>query len=122
MLQELSQRLSDHLVAAIITNYDLNPRGSLDYTLLNANRLGTFYQLDVRVDKKYNFKKFAFNIFLDIQNLTGFVYQLQPNFLLDRDVNGNPQVDPNDPTRYKTKLIDNPIGNTLPSIGLIIEW
>lgn len=108
--------------SSLIANYDLNPRGSLDYNLLNANRLGTFYQIDVRVDKKYNFKKFAFNIFLDIQNLTGFVYQLQPNFLLDRDANGNAQVDPADPTRYKTKLINNPIGNTLPSIGLIIEW
>ncbi len=108
--------------SSTISNYDLNPQGSLDYTRLNANRLENFYQLDVRVDKKYNFKNFAFNIFLDIQNLTGFVYQLQPNFLLDRDANGDPQVDPADPTKYKTKLINNPIGNTLPAIGLIIEW
>jgi TonB dependent receptor/CarboxypepD_reg-like domain/TonB-dependent Receptor Plug Domain len=108
--------------SSTITNYDLNPQGSLDYTQLNANRLGTFYQLDVRVDKKYNFKNVAFNIFLDIQNLTGFVYQLQPNFLLDRDANGNAQIDPADPSKYKTKLIDNPIGNTLPAIGLILEW
>ncbi len=105
-----------------IANYDINPRGSLDYTRLNTQRLGDFYQLDVRVDKKYNFKKFSFNIFLDIQNLTGFVYQLQPNFLLDRDANGDAQIDPADPSKYKTKLIDNPIGNTLPSIGLILEW
>lgn len=108
--------------SSLIANYDINPRGSLDYSQLNTQRLGNFYQLDVRVDKKYNFKKFSFNIFLDIQNLTGFVYQLQPNFLLDRDANGDPQVDPADPTKYKTKLIDNPIGNTLPSIGLILEW
>ncbi len=108
--------------SSTITNYDINPQGSLDFSRLNANRLENFYQLDVRVDKKYNFKNFAFNIFLDIQNLTGFVYQLQPNFLLDRDANGNAQVDPNDPTKYKTKLINNPIGNTLPAIGLIIEW
>jgi hypothetical protein len=108
--------------SSTISNYDLNPQGSLDYTQLNANRLGTFYQLDVRVDKKYNFKNVAFNIFLDIQNLTGFVYQLQPNFLLDRDANGNAQIDPADPSKYKTKLIDNPIGNTLPAIGLILEW
>jgi hypothetical protein len=108
--------------SSTIANYDLNPQGSLDFSRLNANRLENFYQLDVRVDKKYNFKNFAFNIFLDIQNLTGFVYQLQPNFLLDRDANGNAQVDPNDPTKYKTKLINNPIGNTLPAIGLIIEW
>lgn len=104
------------------TNYDLNPQGTLNYTKLNTERLGNFYQLDVRIDKKYNFKKVSFNIFMDIQNLTGFVYQLQPNFLLDRDANGLAQDDPSDPTKYKTKLINNPIGNTLPAIGFIIEW
>jgi hypothetical protein len=78
--------------------------------------------MDVRIDKKYNFKKFSFNIFMDIQNITGFVYQLPQNFLLDRDANGLAQDDPTDPTKYKTKLIDNPIGNTLPAIGFILEW
>lgn len=104
------------------TNYDINPQGSLDYSKLNAERLSNFYQLDVRIDKKYNFKKISFNIFMDIQNLTGFVYQLQPNFLLDRDANGLAQDDPSDPSKYKTKLVNNPIGNTLPAIGFIIEW
>ncbi len=103
-------------------NYDINPQGTLDYSRLNAERLGNFYQLDVRVDKKYNFKKVSFNIFMDIQNLTGFIYQLQPNFLLDRDANGLAQDDPTDPSKYKTKLINNPIGNTLPAIGFILEW
>ena len=112
----------DVATSSLKTNYDINPQGTLDYTKLNTQRLSNFYQLDVRVDKKYNFKKISFNIFMDIQNLTGFVYQLQPNFLLDRDANGLAQDDPSDPTRYKTKLIDNPIGNTLPSIGFILEW
>lgn len=110
--------------SSIKSNYDINPQGTLDYNRLNQIRLNNFYQLDVRVDKKYNFKNVSFNIFLDIQNLTGFVYQLQPNFLLDRDANGNPQVDVGTDgiERYRTKLINNPIGNTLPSIGLILEW
>lgn len=112
----------DLATSSLKTNYDINPQGTLNYSKLNTERLGNFYQLDVRVDKKYNFKKISFNIFMDIQNLTGFVYQLQPNFLLDRDANGLAQDDPTDPTRYKTKLINNPIGNTLPSIGFILEW
>ncbi len=112
----------DLATSSLKTNYDINPQGTLNYSKLNTERLGNFYQLDVRVDKKYNFKKISFNIFMDIQNLTGFVYQLQPNFLLDRDANGLAQDDPTDPTRYKTKLINNPIGNTLPAIGFILEW
>jgi hypothetical protein len=108
--------------SSIKTNYDINPQGTLDYSRLNTNRLENFYQMDVRIDKKYNFKKFSFNIFMDIQNITGFVYQLPQNFLLDRDANGLAQDDPTDPTKYKTKLIDNPIGNTLPALGFILEW
>ena len=105
-----------------ISNFDVNPQGSLDYSRLNAVRLGDFYQLDVRLDKKYNFKKFIFNVFLDIQNLTGFIYNAQPIFLLQRDANGNAQIDPNDPTRYLTKLENNLNGSTLPTLGIIIEW
>ena len=108
--------------SSIKTNFDINPKGSLDYNRLNAVRLGDFYQLDVRIDKKYNFKKFIFNVFLDVQNVTGFLYNAQPIFLLDRDANGAAQTDPNDPNRYKTKLVDNINGSTLPTLGLIIEW
>lgn len=108
--------------SSIIANYDVNPQGSLDYSRLNAIRLGDFYQLDVRIDKKYNFKNFIFNVFLDVQNVTGFLYNAQPIFLLDRDANGAAQTDPSDPTKYKTKLVDNFNGSTLPTIGLIIEW
>ncbi len=112
----------DFTGSSIISNFDINPQGSLDYSRLNAVRLGDFYQLDVRLDKKYNFKKFIFNVFLDIQNLTGFIYNAQPIFLLQRDANGNAQIDPNDPTRYLTKLENNLNGSTLPTLGIIIEW
>lgn len=112
----------DLATSSIKSNFDINPQGSLDYSRLNAVRLGDFYQLDVRIDKKYNFKKFIFNVFLDVQNVTGFLYNAQPIFLLDRDANGAAQTDPNDPSRYKTKLVDNFNGSTLPTLGLIIEW
>lgn len=112
----------DFATSSIKSNFDVNPQGSLDYRRLNAVRLGDFYQLDIRVDKKYNFKKFIFNVFLDVQNVTGFMYNAQPVFLLQRDPNGNAQTDPNDPTRYLTKLENNFNGSTLPTLGIIIEW
>lgn len=108
--------------SSLIVNYDVNPQGTLDYDQLNTQRLENFYQLDLRLDKKFNFKKVNFNLFLDIQNVTGFQYETQPVFVLDRDANGQAQIDPNDPTKYKTKLLSDPAGSTLPTIGIIIEW
>ncbi len=108
--------------SSIKSNYDVNPSGVLDYSKLNTSRLESFYQIDARIDKKYNFKKFSFNIFLDIQNLTNAQTNGQPVFLLDRDADGNAQTDPNNPNKYKTKLLDESSGNLLPSIGFILEF
>jgi len=39
-----------------------------DYTRVNQNRLPYFNQLDLRIDKKFNFKKTSLDIYLDFQN------------------------------------------------------
>lgn len=36
----------------------------------NGIRIPDFYQLDVRVEKQFNFKQWALNVFLDVQNVT----------------------------------------------------
>jgi hypothetical protein len=42
--------------------------------------------------------------------------------LVETDASGAPIVDPNDPSRYKTKLIENASGILQPTIGIIIEF
>jgi hypothetical protein len=42
--------------------------------------------------------------------------------LLEKDANGKPITDPNDPTRYKTKLIEQRSGIVQPSLGIIVEF
>ena len=42
--------------------------------------------------------------------------------LVETDANGAPIEDPNDPSRYKTKLIENATGILQPTIGIIIEF
>ena len=111
----------DIQVSSLKSNYSIYPQGIQDYNRLNEGRLGDFYQLDLRVDKKYPFRKFSLNVYLDIQNLTYNKYLLQPILLLDRSANGLPQDDPADASRYKTKLIDNENGTVLPTIGVIFE-
>lgn len=107
--------------SSLKTSYDLNPQGIKDYDLLNTQRLGAFYQLDIRVDKKYNFKKFSLNVFLDVQNVTGFQSKGQSLLVPERDANGNAQTDPGDPSRYQMKFLDNFSGTRLPGIGIIVE-
>lgn len=45
-----------------------------------------------------------------------------PQLMLDRDVDGNPQTDPNNPLLYKTKLIDEPSVTAIQSLGVILEF
>lgn len=107
--------------SSLITNYSINPMGIPDYNQLNSSRLGFFYQLDGRIDKKINWKKISLDFYFDIQNLTNNVYSLAPYLVLDKDSQGNTQTLPGDPSRYKTKLLNNTTGNVLPSLGIILE-
>ncbi|NDA98808.1 MAG: hypothetical protein EBZ94_05475, partial [Crocinitomicaceae bacterium] len=56
------------------------------------------------------------------QNAYGYKAILAPTMLVETDANGAPIVDPNDPSRYKTKLIENATGILQPTIGIIIEF
>lgn len=48
--------------------YTITGQGVSDFSKLNSERLPTFNQLDVRIDKKFNFKRTSLNIYLDFQN------------------------------------------------------
>jgi hypothetical protein len=66
-------------------------------------------------------KKWALNIYLDIQNAYNFKASLQPRIDVVRNADGTIATDPNDPSRYQTKEIPNTTGTLIPSIGIIIE-
>lgn len=102
--------------------WDVNGRRLLDYSKLNTEREGSFHQLNIRVDKKYYLKKWTLNFYLDIQNAYAAKTKVAPILLVEKDAAGNPITDPNDPTRYKTKFIENTSGILQPSIGIIIEF
>jgi len=107
--------------SSVKSNFDTFPQGISDYTRLNQNRLANFYQLDLRIDKKYPFKNFSLNVFFDVQNVTNLKYQQKQILVLDRNANGQPQTDPMNASRYKTKLINDPGGTVLPTLGIIFE-
>lgn len=112
----------DVALSSQIAVWNVAGRGLPDYNQLNTLRLGAAHQLDVRVDKKWYLQKFSLNLYMDIQNIYNFKQQLQPTMILERDANGNPVVDPNNPSAYKVKYIENTNGILQPSIGIILEF
>ncbi len=102
--------------------WDVTGQGIPDWDRLNEERFSVAHGLDVRIDKKWYYEKWALNVYLDIQNLYNFQAQAQPFLDVVRDDNGDPMEDPNDPSKYQTRLIENTSGTVLPSVGIMLEF
>ncbi len=112
----------DYEESSLISNWDLRNQPILDYSQINAIRLKGFHQLDLRLDKKYYFPKWSLNWYVDIQNAYNYQAEQPPLLVPVRDASGNIQVDPNDPSRYQLKYLQNPAGTLLPTIGIIVDF
>ncbi len=106
--------------------YDVNPAGVLDYANVNSVNLGEFHQLDIRVDKIWNFEKWSLNLYFDIQNLYNFQAQAQPILFPVEDATGAPVIlNPNAPfaqQQYNLEQIPSTAGTVLPTFGVIIDF
>jgi len=110
--------------------WDVENQGLFDFSRLGEDRLGTFHQLDVRVDKRFFFDRFNITAYLDVQNVYAFEAELQPFLNVRRDDQGRPlpagpdynQAFRPDRQYYQTYLLDNFSGEVLPTIGIILEW
>ncbi|MFC0262887.1 TonB-dependent receptor [Fontibacter flavus] len=112
----------DVATSSLINVWNLRGQGILDFNQINALRLKPFHQLDLRIDKRYFFEKWNFNWYIDIQNAYNREAEQPPILVPVRDDQGRLQVNPNDPSSYQTKLIPNPTGTLLPTIGIIVEF
>ena len=120
-----------------VENYYFLTNGVLDYNKLNQQRLSAFHAADIRIDKKFNFKKWTLDLFLDIQNAYNSKNPTAPSFTLKRNsdetfatttgepynpgVFGNPSA-PNNRQAAIPLLLANTSGSLLPSIGFVVEF
>lgn len=98
-------------------------RSTLDFNRLNSQRSGATMQLDLRVDRKWDFKGWALNLYFDIQNALN-QQTLGPPFLVaarDRGT-GALLTDPNQPDRYLASELPNTAGQLLPTVGIIVDF
>lgn len=105
-----------------IAAWDITNQPYLDFANYNSNRLKDTHQLDIRIDKEFFFKKWALNLYVDVQNAYVFKSQNAPIYTNKDKVSGLPVVDPVDNTRYVLREVEgNVSGVLLPTIGLIIK-
>ncbi|HPH45583.1 MAG TPA: TonB-dependent receptor [Chryseolinea sp.] len=102
-------------------NWDVRPYGLPDYNQLNTQRISAFHQLDIRIDKKYFFKKWSLDVYLDVQNAYNYTTKFQDAIDVQKDANGAPLIDPSDSNFYLPKYIQSTSGQLLPTIGVIFE-
>ncbi|HKK40551.1 MAG TPA: TonB-dependent receptor, partial [Cryomorphaceae bacterium] len=112
----------DAETSSLIPVWNVNNRGIPDYNRLNVERAPVSYQVDLRIDKKYFFEKWSLNLYIDVENITNAVVELEPFIDVVRDDNDQPVVDPNDDSRYLLTSIPNQSGTLLPSIGVVVEF
>lgn len=99
---------------ATLDNY---PAIIRDYDQLGTVRLQAFNQTDIRIDKKWNFSKWTFNVFLELQNAFGQNIPNEPEFGLDRDTQGNINM-----PRQLVQVEDVDNSGLLPSVGIVIDF
>jgi len=102
--------------------WDITRQGVTDWDRLNQERNRLSHGLDIRIDKKWFFEKWALNAYVDIQNVYNYQIQGRPYLDVDKDVNGDPITDPTNPLAYKLSEYQNVSGTLLPSVGLMIEF
>ncbi len=109
-------------------NYLTLGNGIFNYNLVNTQRLPAFHSADIRIDKKWNMKRFTIDVFLDIQNFYGAKGAGVPSYTFQRNADNTAFVSTDGQPVKKNGnnaiplLLNNVEGNVLPTVGFIIEF
>lgn len=99
--------------AETLSNY---PQIIFDYNRLGSKKLDVFSQLDIRIDKKWNFKNYAFNVFIEAQNLLGQTIPQAPEYGLARNNDGS-VINPR-----SLVTLDSINNRITPSLGIVLDF
>lgn len=109
-------------------NYVIKGTGELDYQQLNSLRLNSYSQLDLRFDKRINFRNTSLNLYLDLQNILMQEAQNYPKFTFERN-DENSGFKTTDGESLKSDgsngipfILNTSSSNLLPSIGFSFQF
>ena len=115
--------------AASQANFGTTGAGVLDFAQLNTRRLSTFQQFDFRLDKQFNFRRQALNVYLDVTNAfllsnpspAQYTFQRDPaNPTVFASSDGQP-VRPDGSNAIPVLLTDD-TALVIPTIGVIFQF
>lgn len=115
-------------LAASQQAYPVTGNGVLDYSNPNSERLKTYSQLDLRIDKTWNFKKTSVIFFIDVQNILGTKQQGTPYYTFKRteDNSGFATTDGQplkaDGSNGIPVILKNESATVTPTLGVIFEF
>ncbi len=115
-------------LAASQRNYLSLGTGILDFAQYNRNRLPAFHSSDIRIDKKWNYKKTTLNVFIDVTNWYGSKISGLPQYTFTRNAqntaflttNGQPIAA--DGSNAIPLILGNAEVQITPTFGLIVEF
>jgi hypothetical protein len=115
-------------LAASRLNYAVTGTGTLDVANLNSLRLAPFNQLDIRIDKKWNFRRTTLDLFFDIQNALAAKNEAVPNYTFARNADNSGWLTTDgkplaaDGSNAQPIILPNFNSTVLPTLGIIVEF
>lgn len=109
-------------------NYIATGQGTLDYTRFNTKRLKAFNAMDIRIDKKWNFRKWSLDVYIDVTNVYGGIQPQFPQYTFARtEDNSAFQTTDGQPLRSDGSnaipyIIDDNDPVIIPTIGFIVAF
>jgi outer membrane receptor for ferrienterochelin and colicin len=109
-------------------NYLALGTGIPDYNNINTQRLNAFNSSDIRIDKKWYYKRFTLDLFVDITNWYLAKSPAQATYTFQRNANNtgflttDGQPIQNNGSNAIPFLLSNNDANVTPTIGFIIEF
>ena len=109
-------------------NYLTLGTGVLNYSQVNSERLPAFHSADIRVDKKWNFRRVTLDLYLDVQNFYGSKSAGTPQYTFKRNADNTAFISTDgQPVNVNGSnaipfILENRDGNVLPTIGFIVEF
>ncbi|MCU0341979.1 MAG: TonB-dependent receptor [Spirosomaceae bacterium] len=109
-------------------NYLTLGTGVLDFNRLNAERLGAFNQLDIRIDKKWNYRRWTLDLFLDLINAVPTESPAFPRYTFQQSADGagfattDGQAVRLDGSNAIPFILPNDRGTPIPTLGFIVEF
>ncbi len=115
-------------LASSQVNYSTLGTGVLDNSQFNTLRLADFNSMDIRLDKKWNYKKWTLDLFFDVTNAYAAAQPSKPTFTFKRTADNKDFVTTDgkplkaDGSNGVPLILNNSSKVVVPSLGFIVEF